>query len=154
MSCVYVFDFGDMVKVGYTTDLKTRKTSVQSVLKKKAIHVFSIPASIEVESLAHETLEPFRVRGEYYDCSFSDACSAVESAAETVKKRPLIDETNENEKIKFTMVMPKDLAKKLDYTRMQYGRSRIKEIEWACKEYIARFELEIGKIELEGDTSL
>ena len=153
MSFVYVFDFGDMVKVGYTTDLKTRKTSVQSVLKKKAIRVFSIPASIEVESLAHETLEPFRVRGEYYGCSFSDACSAVESAAETVKKRPLIAETNENEKIKFTMVMPKYLAKKLDYTRMQYGRSRIKEIEWACKEYIAKFESEIGEIEQEGDVS-
>lgn len=51
--------------------------------------------------------------------------------------------------IKFTMVMDEDVAHKMDYIASYYGRSRIKEIAWACKEYIAGFEKELGRIELE-----
>lgn len=51
--------------------------------------------------------------------------------------------------IKFTMPLDEELAQKLTYTGKYYGRSRIKEIEWACKEWIARFESEQGKITLE-----
>lgn len=50
--------------------------------------------------------------------------------------------------LKFTMVMDKELAHKLDYIAEYYGRSRIKEIIWACKLYIEQFEKEHGKIEL------
>ena len=48
--------------------------------------------------------------------------------------------------IKFTMVMDKDLAYKMSYIGKYYGRSRIKELEWAAKEWIARFEREHGPI--------
>ena len=50
--------------------------------------------------------------------------------------------------VKFTMVISEDIARKMSYI----GKSRIKEIEWACKEYIAKFESEIGEIDLEEDT--
>lgn len=57
---------------------------------------------------------------------------------------------NENEVIamavKFTMPMDGDIARKMTYIGKYYGRSRIKEIEWACKEWITRFETEQGKI--------
>lgn len=48
--------------------------------------------------------------------------------------------------IKFTMVMEKELAQKMTYIGKYYGRSRIKEIEWASKEWVARFEREHGAI--------
>lgn len=48
--------------------------------------------------------------------------------------------------IKFTMPMEEELAQKLTFIGKYYGRSRIKEIEWACKEWISRFEVEHGKI--------
>lgn len=144
MSCVYVFDFGDIVKVGYTTDLNTRKISIQSNLKKKVLNTFSIPAPIEVESLAHKMLGSFRIRGEYYSCPFNIACEAVQSAMKVVDSNP---KTYDNDKkIKFTMVISQDLAQKLDYIRMRYGRSRIKEIEWASKEWVKQFEQEYGEI--------
>lgn len=47
---------------------------------------------------------------------------------------------------KFTMPLDEDIAEKLTFIGKYYGRSRIKEIEWACKEWIARFETEQGKI--------
>ena len=47
---------------------------------------------------------------------------------------------------KFTMPLDEDIAKKMTFIGKYYGRSRIKEIEWACKEWIARFETEQGKI--------
>lgn len=48
--------------------------------------------------------------------------------------------------LKFTMVMDKELALKMSYIGKYYGRSRIKEIEWASKEWVARFEQEHGAI--------
>ena len=50
--------------------------------------------------------------------------------------------------LKFTMVMDEEVAHKMSYIGKYYGRSRIKEIEWACKEYIQKFEEDIDKIEL------
>lgn len=51
--------------------------------------------------------------------------------------------------LKFTMVMDEETARKMSYIGKYYGRSRIKEIEWACREYIKQFETDVGKIELE-----
>lgn len=47
---------------------------------------------------------------------------------------------------KFTMVLDQNTAKKMSFIGKYYGRSRIKEIEWACKEWITKFEKEHGKI--------
>lgn len=51
--------------------------------------------------------------------------------------------------VKFTMVMDKNLARKMSYIGKYYGRSRIKEIEWACKEWVKKFEETVDKIEPE-----
>ena len=50
--------------------------------------------------------------------------------------------------VKFTMVLDEDIAKKMSYIGKYYGRSRIKEIEWACREYINQFEKTVDRIEL------
>ncbi len=146
MSWVYVFDFGDMVKVGFTTDLKQRQISVQCELKRKAVNIFSMPATIEVEAIAHKELAPHRIQGEYYACPFCVACAAVKDAARKARKNP---EKKRGVKVKFTMVLSSDLAQRLDYIRVRHGRSRIKEIEWACREYIRLFEENVSEIEKE-----
>jgi len=48
--------------------------------------------------------------------------------------------------LKFTMVMDEELAQKMSYIGKYYGRSRVKEIEWASKEWVSRFEAEHGAI--------
>lgn len=49
-------------------------------------------------------------------------------------------------KIKFTMPLEEETAMKMSYIGKYYGRSRIKEIEWACREWIAKFEAGQGEI--------
>ena len=49
--------------------------------------------------------------------------------------------------VKFTMVLDKEIAQKMSYIGKYYGRSRIKEIEWACREHIKEFEEKVGEIE-------
>ena len=48
--------------------------------------------------------------------------------------------------VKFTMPLDKNVAEKMSFIGKYYGRSRIKEVEWACKEWTRRFEAEQGKI--------
>lgn len=48
--------------------------------------------------------------------------------------------------VNFTMVMDPETAQKMSFIGKYYGRSRIKEIEWACKEHIRKFECEVGEI--------
>lgn len=55
----------------------------------------------------------------------------------------------DNMDVKFTMVLDEKLARKLSYIGKYYGRSRIKEIEWACKQWVKEFEEKVDKIELE-----
>lgn len=47
---------------------------------------------------------------------------------------------------KFTMVMDDELAQKMSFIGKYFGRSRIKEIEWACREYITVWESKHGEI--------
>lgn len=47
---------------------------------------------------------------------------------------------------KFTMVMDQELAEKMSYIGKYYGRSRIKEIEWCCRQYITEWESKNGEI--------
>ena len=51
--------------------------------------------------------------------------------------------------VKFTLPLADDVAAKMTFIGKYYGRSRIKEIEWACKERIKAFETEQGKISME-----
>ena len=48
--------------------------------------------------------------------------------------------------VKFTLPLDEGVAEKMTFIGKYYGRSRIKEVEWACKERIRRFEEECGKI--------
>jgi len=47
------------------------------------------------------------------------------------------------------MDMAEETAGKMSYIAKYYGRSRIKEIEWACRQYIKDWEAEHGEISRE-----
>lgn len=47
---------------------------------------------------------------------------------------------------KFTMVMEDETAEKMSYIAKYSGRSRIKEIDWACRQYIKDWETKNGEI--------
>ena len=47
---------------------------------------------------------------------------------------------------KFTMVMDDETAEKMSYIANYYGRSRIKEIEQLCRQYIRDWEAKNGEI--------
>jgi len=47
------------------------------------------------------------------------------------------------------MVMDEEIAQKMSYIAKYFGRSRIKEIEWACRQYITAWEAEHGEISRE-----
>lgn len=50
---------------------------------------------------------------------------------------------------KFTMVLSPELAQKMSYIAKYNGRSRIKEIEQACKDHVRYFEETVETIKLE-----
>ena len=50
--------------------------------------------------------------------------------------------------VKFTMVCEEELARKLSYIGMYYGRSRINEIVWAFKQYVQAFEQNVDQIDM------
>ena len=56
--------------------------------------------------------------------------------------------------LKFTMVMDEEVARKMSYIGKYSGRSRIKEIEWASRAWIASFEKKHGEITAEDLKSL
>jgi len=47
------------------------------------------------------------------------------------------------------MVMDAETAGKLSFIAKYFGRSRIKEIDWACRQYIKAWEAEHGEIRRE-----
>ena len=48
--------------------------------------------------------------------------------------------------VSFTLRIPADAARKLDYIAANNGRSRSSEINWLIRRHIAEFEKEFGKI--------
>ena len=51
--------------------------------------------------------------------------------------------------VKFTLPLADDVVAKMTFIGKYYGRSRVREIEWACKEWVRRFEAEQGEIKQE-----
>ena len=56
-----------------------------------------------------------------------------------------------HDEVKTTFRIYKETMDKLEYIAEYYGRSKNKEIDWAIKQHIFRFEEEYGKIILDVD---
>lgn len=85
MNYVYVFDFGDMVKIGQSKRPLDRLKEIERGNGVKATRTFAISAedkAIEIETSVHLILANHRVQGrEYFSCSFQNARDTVVSVA-------------------------------------------------------------------------
>lgn len=93
MSYVYVFDFGDMVKVGYSAHPLQRLYEVQRGNSLKAVRTLAVNVgdfAITVEREAHSRLSQYLVQGnEYFRCSFAVARNTVLDTAAEILGHPV-----------------------------------------------------------------
>lgn len=148
MSYVYVLDFGDMVKVGYTKHPQDRVANLQSQLKRKAVQTFFVEGSIGVEQEVHRVLTPFRIEKEWYQCSFEYAKIAITDAVGSTWREYEYGGGLDNLP-RYTLRINQIMLDKLEYVARYNGRSKNKEIEMLIRQHIREFEKENGKIELE-----
>lgn len=91
MSYVYVFDFGDMVKVGISTHPLTRLRELEKGNNTRATRTFAIQADDHaglIEKKIHEKLANSLIQGrEYFSCSFRMAREISVSIATEVLGR-------------------------------------------------------------------
>lgn len=73
MEYVYVADFGDKVKIGYSTSVKNRIKQLESITKKKVKELYYEKAERPIETALHSYFSKFRITGEWFSVPFSDA---------------------------------------------------------------------------------
>lgn len=72
MSQVYIFDFGDKIKVGYSTNVKKRLRTIELSSGVKAKNVYCVNAGRKEEKQLHLQLKN-RLEGEFFAYPFDDA---------------------------------------------------------------------------------
>lgn len=72
MDQVYIFDFGDKIKVGFSTNVEKRLRTIELSSGVKAKQVYSVPASRKEEKLLHSWLTN-RLEGEFFAFPFDEA---------------------------------------------------------------------------------
>ena len=77
MEQVYIFDFGDRIKVGYSTNVKRRLRTIELSSGQKAKNVFVVNGGKDIEFLAHAWLTN-RLEGEFFAHPYTDAVELVQ----------------------------------------------------------------------------
>lgn len=72
MEQVYIFDFGDKIKAGYSKNVKKRLRTIELSSGVKAKQVYSVDGNRKIEQLLHACLNG-RLEGEFFACSFDKA---------------------------------------------------------------------------------
>lgn len=72
MEQVYIFDFGDKIKAGYSTNVKKRLRTIELSSGVTAKQIYSVQAGRSVEKLLHNKLEN-RLLGEFFAFPFERA---------------------------------------------------------------------------------
>jgi IS30 family transposase len=76
---IYVFDFGDMVKIGVSGNVQNRLKTIENQSGRKALRFFSIEADQGYENLIHRLFSSYRGIGEYFSIPFDFATSILQS---------------------------------------------------------------------------
>ena len=84
---VYVFDFGDKVKIGVSADVPKRKRNLetggcQEVEKEWESAELDAKKAFELERRAHEHFAAYRLKGEYFRVTFEEARGVLEALTE------------------------------------------------------------------------
>lgn len=69
---VYIFDFGDKIKVGFSTNVEKRLRTIELSSGIKAKQIYTVNADRKTEKIVHSWLEN-RLEGEFFAFSFDDA---------------------------------------------------------------------------------
>ncbi|MBR2329572.1 MAG: GIY-YIG nuclease family protein, partial [Clostridia bacterium] len=73
MEQVYIFDFGDRLKIGYSTNVAQRLSAIESASGAKAKRTYIVAGTRQTEQATHKYLSAYRIRGEYFNCGFDAA---------------------------------------------------------------------------------
>lgn len=73
MTNIYIFDFGNRIKIGKADDVKKRLRQIESSAGERTINQFSVKTIKETERIIHDSLKKYRTVGEYFNCSFEIA---------------------------------------------------------------------------------
>ena len=82
MEQVYIFDFGDKIKVGYSTDVKKRQRTIEFSSGVAAKRVYVVNAGRNVERLLLGSLQN-RLLGEFFAFPFEDAVRVLDGIVAT-----------------------------------------------------------------------
>ena len=80
MEKVYIFDFGDKIKVGRSSNVQRRLRTIECSSGVKAKNVYTIDGGREEEHLAHSLLEN-RLEGEFFAYPFDSAKEILDKIA-------------------------------------------------------------------------
>jgi hypothetical protein len=70
---VYIFDFGDQIKIGQASNVARRLHTIEMASGRKIVRPFSIESDGAYERLMHKKLVDYRVIGEYFNYPYEEA---------------------------------------------------------------------------------
>jgi hypothetical protein len=76
---IYVFDFGNQIKIGQSGNVKRRLRNIETQSGREAVQTFIIETYPEYEYLLHKLLSEYRGVGEYFNVPFNFAVSILKS---------------------------------------------------------------------------
>lgn len=81
MEQVYIFDFGDKLKIGYSTNVNQRLSTIESASGAKVKQTYAINGTRKIEQAALYYLWKYHIHGEYFSCDFETAKQALDRIA-------------------------------------------------------------------------
>ena len=74
---VYIFDFGDQIKIGQSSNVGRRLYTIEMASGRKVMRLFSIEADGAYERLMHKKLVDHRAMGEYFNYPYEEAVALL-----------------------------------------------------------------------------
>lgn len=129
MEQVYIFDFGDKIKVGFSTNVEKRLRTIELSSGVKAKQFYAVNASRWVEKKAHSLLQN-RLEGEFFAFPFDEAKNIVDKFAQEEEKLNAIKTRSKfmdiTTKIKLAITYAKiseaELARRIDTSSQALGQ--------------------------------
>lgn len=85
MDSIYVLDFGDKVKIGFSNDVNRRIRQIETGSANEVRQKFTLQGTKQKELVIHQKLKSRQIIGEYYSIPFEDAVRAVIDTPEPPK---------------------------------------------------------------------
>jgi hypothetical protein len=124
---VYIFDFGDLIKIGKTYNVKQRRNYFERVSGREILREFSIEAEGKYESLMHKELSEHRGRGEYFKFSYEEAVSLLQKLVQDGNSKtelsPLVPKLDDFYVRIQKLIKEKDMEEKTDTSLEDFMKS-------------------------------